>query len=404
VTEDDIRLMRHTNPAEVARMRTEDQASLIVGALKCLGGSADANRLKLFLISAGLIAPKDWTVFWRKAKPACEKDPRIDHSRAFEQFYRLAPEKKLAAARAAARGGDEPEVATPVRTDVPLPAYEVRKPDKTNLNTLRKFLAQHPGLEMQLKGRFGRFVQRITMDHEADRSDRARAGLYFVRWYPEQREVWLGVVRSLWGQPEMSISDLTTEDEQLQFLEDSRTAGVRRRGRPVGARLALLGCPRGRREGARAARRPRPRPAAPRHDRPRRAVPGRRAAPDRGGLRHAHARRRMRGGCSWRRLQLIEDKPKPSTGEKVLRWIDGGGAFEKLLAGHTVGRRDAASSCACCCASGVPATATCSPQSTRCRASGCTRRRSGCWTTARRRWMRCSARSASRPRTSTSPS
>jgi hypothetical protein len=33
VSEDDIRLMRHTNPAEVTRMRTEDQASLIVGAL-----------------------------------------------------------------------------------------------------------------------------------------------------------------------------------------------------------------------------------------------------------------------------------------------------------------------------------------------------------------------------------
>jgi transcription elongation factor GreA len=32
-------------------------------------------------------------------------------------------------------------------------------------------------------------------------------------------------------------------------------------------------------------------------------------------------------------LQLIEEKPKPSTGEKVLKWIDEGGAFPRMLAG-----------------------------------------------------------------------
>ena len=334
VSEDDIRLMRHTNPAEVARMRTEDQASLIVGALKCLGGSADANRLKLFLISAGLIAPKEWTVFWRKAKPACEKDPRIDHSRAFEQFYRLAPERRTHAAPAP--GAEAPEPAAPARSDVPLPAYEVRKPDKTNLNTLRKFLAQHPGLEMQLKGRFGRFVQRITMDHEADRSDRARAGLYFVRWYPEQREVWLGVVRSLWGLDQMSISDLTTEDEQLQFLDDSRTAGV--------AADAILSALDSRFSAVRdAAEKER----AQLDDHGRAQL--RRAMIDHAVQYPAAVLRLIEEAFAgslppadaWRlfvaSLQLIEDKPKPSTGEKVLKWIDVGGPFEKLLAGTPSG-------------------------------------------------------------------
>ena len=334
VSEDDIRLMRHTNPAEVTRMRTEDQASLIVGALKCLGGSADANRLKLFLISAGLIAPKEWTVFWRKAKPACEKDPRIDHSRAFEQFYRLAPERRTHAAPAP--GGEAPEPATPSRSDVPLPAYEVRKPDKTNLNTLRKFLAQHPGLEMQLKGRFGRFVQRITMDHEADRSDRARAGLYFVRWYPEQREVWLGVVRSLWGLDQMSISDLTTEDEQLQFLDDSRTAGV--------AADAILSALDSRFSAVREAAE---KDRAQLDDHGRAQL--RRAMIDHAVQYPAAVLRLIEEAFAgslppadaWRlfvaSLQLIEDKPKPSTGEKVLKWIDVGGPFEKLLAGTPSG-------------------------------------------------------------------
>src|SRR5262249_41706776 len=44
VTEDDIRLVRFTNPAEVTRLRTEDQGGMIVSALKVLGGAADANR------------------------------------------------------------------------------------------------------------------------------------------------------------------------------------------------------------------------------------------------------------------------------------------------------------------------------------------------------------------------
>jgi transcription elongation factor GreA len=328
VAEDDIRLMRHTQPAEVARRFAEEPASIIVGALQCLGGSSDANRLKLFLISAGLVAPKDWTVFWRKAKPACEKDPRIDHSRAFEQVYRLAPERRAAPAPVA---GEPVAAAAPAVPDrAPLPAYEVRKPAKTNLNTLRKFLAQHPALEEALKGRFGRFVQRVAMDHEADRSDRARAGLYFARWYPEQREVWLGVVRSLWGLDEMSISDLTTEDEQLAFLEDSRSAGV--------AADAILSALDSRFSAVRE--------AAEKHraqldDHGRSQL--RRAMIDHAVQYPAAVLRLIEDAFAapeppadgWRlfvaSLQLIEEKSKPSTGEKVLKWIDADGAFQKLL-------------------------------------------------------------------------
>jgi len=330
VAEDDIRLVRFTNPAEVTRLRTEDQAGMIVSALKCLGGSADANRLKLFLIATDLVPAKEWTVFWRKAKPACEKDPRIDHARAFEQFYRLAPERRFApgaagAGSAGAAGGESSN------DDAPLPALEVRKPAKTNLGTIRKFLAQHPTVEEALKGRFGRFVQRLTLDSEADKADRARAGLYFARWFPEQRPVWLGVVRALWGL-EIGISDLSYEDEQLAFLADSRTAGV-----AVEAILSALDS----------------RFAAVRDE----AEKDRAALDDTGktqlrrtlidhAVHYPAAMLRLieddiasgkTPEDAWRlfiaSLQLIEEKPKPSTGEKVLRWIDEGGEFPRMLAG-----------------------------------------------------------------------
>jgi len=326
VGEDDLRLMRFTNPAEVQRLKTEDQAGVIVSALRCLGGAADANRLKLFLISAGLVAAKEWTVFWRKAKPACEKDPRIDHSRAFEQFYRLAPERAASAGAAPAASHD----------DAPLPAFEVRKPAKTNLNTLRKFLAQHPSLEDALKGRFGRFVQKVAMDPEAERGDRARAGLYFARWYPEQREVWLGIVRALWGADEMSISDLTTEDEQLVFLEDSRTAGV--------AAEAILSALDSRFAAVREAAE-KDRATLDEHGR----AQLRRAMVDHAVQYPAAVLRLIEEAFSvaeappdaWRlfvaAVQLIEGRPKPSTAEKVLRWIEEGGEFERLLGGRPPG-------------------------------------------------------------------
>ena len=332
VAEDDIRLVRYTNPAEAVRLRTEDQAGMIVSALKALGGSADANRLKLFLISTDLVPAKDWTVFWRKAKPACEKDPRIDHARAFEQFYKLAPERRFAAAGSGAPGTPGAAGAEGF-DDAPLPALEVRKPAKTNLGTIRKFLAQHPTLEDPLKSRFGRFVQRLTLDPDADKADRARAGLYFARWFPEQRPVWLGVVRALWGL-EIGISDLSFEDEQLAFLSDAREAGVAAEAilSALDSRFAAV----------------------------REAAEKLRATLDEAGkaqLRRAlidHAvhypaamlrliEDQIASGKpaddAWRlfiaSLQLIEEKPKPSTGEKVLRWIDAGGELPRMLTGVT---------------------------------------------------------------------
>jgi transcription elongation factor GreA len=327
VTEDDIRLVRYTNPGEVARMRAEDQSAMIVSALRVLGGGADANRLKLFLISTDLVPAKDWTVFWRKAKAACEKDPRIDHARAFEQFYKLAPERRFTGAAGA--GAGEPHDTS--HDDAPLPALEVRKPAKTNLGTIRRYLAQHPALEGPLKGRFGRFVQKLTLDADADKADRARAGLYFARWFPEQRPVWLGVVRALWGL-EIGISDLSFEDEQLTFLADSREAGV-----AAAATLSALD-----------SRFAAVREAAERDlavlDAAGKAQLRRTLVDD--AVHYPAAMLRLieddiaSGKVpedAWRlfiaALQLIEEKPKPSTGEKVLRWIDEGGALPRMLAG-----------------------------------------------------------------------
>jgi len=330
VAEDDIRLVRFTNPAEVTRMRNDDQAGMVVSALKVLGGAADANRLKLFLISTDLVPAKDWTVFWRKAKVAAEKDPRIDHARAFEQFYKLARVGRPIGGGPGAAGIGSAEGA---QDSAPLPAFEVRKPTKTNLGTMRKFLAQHPALEDALKGRFGRFLRRVTLDPDADKADRARAGLYFARWFPEQRPVWLGVVRALWGLG-IAVGDLSFEDEQLAFLADSREAGVAAEAilSALDSRFAAV------RDAAEKLR-------ATLDETGRAQL--RRTLVDRAVHYPAATLRLIEEELSapnapedaWRlfiaSLQLIEEKPKPSTGEKVLRWIDADGVFQRMLAGRT---------------------------------------------------------------------
>src|SRR5205814_6881430 len=90
IAEDDLRLLRALKPAEITRLITDEPAEIIRRALEALGGAAEAQKLKVFLVGSGLIPAGEWTSFWRRGRAAIAKSPRIDSSRAFEQHYRLA--------------------------------------------------------------------------------------------------------------------------------------------------------------------------------------------------------------------------------------------------------------------------------------------------------------------------
>lgn len=318
VAEDDLRLLKFTSPAEVKRLMLEEQATMVVRALRILGGSADANKLKVFLVGSDLVPAKEWTPFWRKARAAAEKDPRIDHARAFEQFYKLAP--------IGAAGAAKPVVSA---DDTPLPPYEVRKPNRYNLGVLKKFLAQHPNAEEPLKGRFGRFIQNTLGDDEGELADRARAGLYFSRWYPERENEWMMTLRLLWERG-LTISDMTSEDEQRALLNASRKAGVEAESilSALDSRFA------GVREDAEKDR-------AQLDDNGRQKL--RKAQLDRPVAYSAAVVRLLEEAFeqpeppadAWHlffaALQLLEDKPKPSLADKIIRWFESGGEFERML-------------------------------------------------------------------------
>ena len=318
LAEDDLRLVQVADPAAVERMRREEQGEMLVRALRSLGGEADAARLKVFLVGAGLVPAPEWTAFFRKARAAAERDPRIDHARAFEQHYRLAPAD-------ADRGTAAGAAATP------LPPLQPRKPVRVNLATIRKFLAQHPQAETALAGRFGRYVERAMIDSEGDRVDRARAGLYVARWTPARAPEWIEVLRGLWEHG-LSITDLTGEDEQIALLETSHAAGIE-----ADAILSALD-----------SRFSAVRDAAS-HYQAQLDEPGRVA------LRSTlleHASRYPAAAVRqidrelaaatppadgwvllWAALSLIEERPKASVADKVLGWIAKGGGFDRLLTG-----------------------------------------------------------------------
>jgi transcription elongation factor GreA len=314
ISDDDLRLLKATDPAGLVKLVAEEPATVILRGLAAMGGEAEVSKLKMFLVGSDIIGAKDWTAFWRKAKGSVEKDPRIDSSRAFEQRYRVA----LAGAALAAS------------TDVaPLPGLEPRKPVRHELAKIRKFLAQHPALERPLAQRFGRIVERAMLDPEGERSDRARAGICFARWYPARAAEWTEVLKQLWDQG-LEISDLAGEDEQFTLLESSHVAGVE-----ADAILSAL-------DSRYSAVRERALRYREQLDAPGRAVLRRTMLHH--ATRYPSAVLRLIDDAAesgenpedaWRllvsALALLEDRPKPSTAEKVLRWIEPGGAFDRML-------------------------------------------------------------------------
>ena len=316
LAEDDLRLLQLTAPAELTRLRQDEPGEILVRALHGLGGSADAQKLKVFLVGHALVPAAEWTAFFRRARAAAVKDPRIDHARAFEQHYQLA--------RTDATGA-------PREAEVPLPKIEPRKPVKSNLTTLRKFLSQHPQAEEALAGRFGRFVERALFDDEGALGDRARAGLYFARWYPLRQPEWTTSLKELWERG-LAISDLSGEEEQVALLEVSHAVGVESDAilSALDSRFAAVREAAGRfrellDETGRATLRRVLVDHAPRYP----------AAALRLLEEELEAPKVSADGWNllWAACALIEDRPKPSLADKVLGWLEPKGPFDRLLKG-----------------------------------------------------------------------
>ena len=172
------------------------------------------RRSSLFLVGHGLVPANEWTSTFRRLQAAAESDPRIDHARAFEQHYRLAPAGAVegvrcatARARATQAGPDQP-----LRCSViPLPAPAGRDGPGAALWSLR---GARPA-------RRGRRARRSRARRTAGRALVSAAHGRVVRDPEAAVGPGTGRGRSL------------GEDEQLALLEASHQAECRGRRDPV---------------------------------------------------------------------------------------------------------------------------------------------------------------------------
>src|SRR5207249_2306037 len=140
----------------------------------------------------------------------------------------LATLRTVAARIAEQHGADavEPLRAALVEALRQGPARELPDPEAVlKHSTIEDRLKPLLPAEAKLARRFGKYVTRAVLDDECERVDRARAGLYFARWFPERSEEWAEVLRKLWERG-LSISDLSGELEQAALLEVSHRVGV----------------------------------------------------------------------------------------------------------------------------------------------------------------------------------
>ena len=170
-------------------------------------------------------------------------------------------------------------------------------------------------------------------DEHAPLADRVRAGVYFSSWYPADAHEWPVILKELW-EAGLVIGDLSQEDEQLALLDSAHAAGVEDDAILSGLNSRFSAVQKRARE-------------YEQHLDDAGKAHLRRTLLDHATRYQAAAMRliedtvsRTNGGeappeDAWRvflaALKLVEEKPKPSVANKVLKWLEPDGAFEKML-------------------------------------------------------------------------
>lgn len=170
---EDIRAQEAREPQQVAREKEEEPASLVVRALRHLGGEGKAKELREVL-TPKVVAEKGWNAWWRKAREAALADPRISTAEAYRDIYRLAT-------------GDEEES---------LPHIAGIQDRTRALDLARRFLADQPERQEVAKEAWLP-VYRSWLHEDLEPTTQARVLLQLQRWDPSRQESWAAAVGRL---------------------------------------------------------------------------------------------------------------------------------------------------------------------------------------------------------------
>jgi transcription elongation factor GreA len=163
----------YEDPETLETERDEDPASLVVRAIEQEGGDIAVKELKEIL-TRDIVAPEDWSNWWKKARNALKKDPRIDHTQTFRDMIRLAPE------------GEEPAG----ETAVDIPILDTKKGMKSAATMINKLLKEYPEAEERAQAAYADALA-IALDSERSADARLSVLPFLARWKPHERSTWV---------------------------------------------------------------------------------------------------------------------------------------------------------------------------------------------------------------------
>ena len=190
-----LRVARFGEPETIAHEIEHDPVAILVRALTDLGGEASARELRDCLAS-GTIPADDWSTWWKRAREAAQRDPRIDTSHAFRQSYRIPT-------------GDEEE-------GISLAALPAKGGAHSATTLIWRFLKQHPELGERAREEY---AQQLALRAVAgSRGEGVAAVPLLMRWLPGRANEWEAIAAAAFRSDPGVAGGVTAED-QGELLE-----------------------------------------------------------------------------------------------------------------------------------------------------------------------------------------
>ncbi len=212
---DDLRVLLAIDPDSLQKMRKADPVGLVVLALRTLPGEEGDQNLIRKTLAPAPIPPASWAAWWKTTKVKAAQDPRLDGTRAFENFFALA---------IPGDGDDEGEV------DIPTWAG---KDLKSILTVMETFLDQHPDSRQRLLDEHGDRIRVLAAGTDASPAEAVVAGLWLLRTGVSEATPETHVDRkfdpnALNRADQEALVERLTDTAALGAMLDSRLAAIRK--------------------------------------------------------------------------------------------------------------------------------------------------------------------------------
>ncbi|HMI31168.1 MAG TPA: GreA/GreB family elongation factor [Candidatus Limnocylindrales bacterium] len=192
---DGLRVLAARDPERLRALIEARDPQILFSALRDLGGTATLAQAKPRI--EAVLAPGEWSAWWKGTKENLKHDARLDLSDAYRQMFTITSAEK--------------------RPEITLPELSPRA-GEAGLAVIRKFLREHPEQEARLASHAARVTARWAEDTNLDAVVRAQALCHAVSWqaisFPAGRDLLDKLIEA-----GLSPGDLTLSSQQDSLLD-----------------------------------------------------------------------------------------------------------------------------------------------------------------------------------------